>query len=94
MNTENFILVGRFPVDVRCRVNVNAVVIYDGQAIKINQELDSPTFLYRNKDGFFVQIASQTNGGMILVHEKDVELFNDQNKQVDLYEVKVTPLGN
>ena len=92
-HVEGFSLVGRFPLNVRCNVIANAAIISGDQSIRINKELDSPVFLYKHQDGFFIQVASQTNGCMILLHEDDVEFFDDKNKEVDLYEIDVSPLG-
>ena len=75
MIPESFILVGRFPLGITCNVISNIAVIYENHIVRINSEMDSPIFLYRHKDGFFIQVASQTNGSIVLLHENDVELF-------------------
>lgn len=94
MIPESFTIVGRFPLGISCNVISNIAVIYENRIVRINSELDSPTFLFKHKDGFFIQVASQTNGAVVLVHENDVELFDDAGNAVDLYEIKVQPLGD
>jgi len=92
MKPDGFTLVGRFPLNVRCKPIPNVAVIYENHAIRINNEIDSPIFLYSHNDGFFIQVASQTNGSILLLHENDIELYRN-DKQVDLYEIDVQPIG-
>ena len=89
---DGFMLVGRFPLDIKCKALPNVAIIYNSHAIRINQEIDSPTFLYSHEDGFFIQVASQTNGCITLLHENDIKLYKD-DKQVGLYDINVQPVG-
>lgn len=87
------VLVGKFPLGIYCRVRVNAIAIIGDDAVCINDELDSPTFLYsHSKYGFFVQLACPVNGCRALVHEDNIELYKNDGTPVDLYEVDVKPV--
>ena len=93
MKPESFVLIGRFPLNTSCRVKTNAAVIVGESVVRINDEIDSPVFLYKHREGFFVQVASQTNGCMILVHENDIELFDQKDRIVSLLDINIQPHG-
>ncbi|MFA6088615.1 MAG: hypothetical protein WC755_02010 [Candidatus Woesearchaeota archaeon] len=96
MSLEGFFIVGRFPLGIKCSIDANSVIIFENEVVKINSELDSPIFLYKNKDGLFIQLASQTNGSKILIHEEFVEFFDESDKAVELKDIKIeqiNPIG-
>jgi len=94
MRLNEFILVGRFPLGISCSPKTNIVVFYNKEiAIQINQQIDSPIFLYKHHDGFFVQVASQTNGCTILIHENDIDFLSKEGKPIDLYKIDVKPIS-
>ena len=91
--TEGFFLVGRFPLGIHCSVDANAAVIFGKDLVRINNELDSPVFLYKHKNGYFIQMAAQTNGSKILIHEEYVEFFDENEKPINLADIKVEAIG-
>lgn len=93
MNPEGFFLSGRFPLGIHCTVDADIVIAFEKEAVRVNKELDSPIFLYKNKRGSFIQLASQTNGSKILVHEEYVDFFDEKDKMINLSDIKLEPIN-